>query len=94
MDEDHRLAVRRRVLKEAKVVLGDWSTIDCILRNVSDGGARLQFSDPVVLPEQFNLLLVASNTLQPVRRAWERGTSAGIEFAGPERPAPPRKFGG
>lgn len=94
MDEDHRIAVRRRVLKEAKVVLRDWSTIDCILRNLSDGGARLEFSDPASLPEQFDVLVVASSTLQPARCAWERGTSVGIKFAGPERPAPARKFGG
>ncbi len=74
------------------VVLHDSSTFNCFLRNVSESGARLDFSDPVDLPEQFELLLIANNTLRPVERMWKRGTSAGVRFTGPERPVPPHKF--
>ena len=92
MEEDRRDSTRRRSLKEAKVVLRDWSTFDCTMRNVSEGGARLEFSDPVALPDQFDLLIVASNTLVPAERVWERGTTIGIKFTGPEKQAPARKF--
>ena len=92
MDEERRAYVRHRVLKEAKVVLHDWSTIDCTMRNQAEGGARLDFSDPVALPERFDILVVSSNTLVPAERIWERGRTVGIKYAGPERPAPPRKF--
>ena len=44
MVEEHRASIRRRALKQAKVVLRGWSTVDCILRNVGEGGARLEFS--------------------------------------------------
>ncbi len=91
-DEEHRSSVRRRTLKGAKVVLRDWSTIDCIVRNQSDTGARLEFSDPVALPEQFELLITVTNTLTPAERVWVRGTAVGIRFTGPERTAPPRKL--
>ena len=92
MDQDRRRSVRHRTLKEAKVVLHDWSTIDCIIRNISEGGAHLDFSDPVALPEHFGVLLVATNTLVPADRVWERGKAAGVRFTGPEKHAPPRKL--
>lgn len=91
-DTERRASVRQRTLKSAKVVLRDWSTIDCVIRNASEDGARLDFSDPVALPDRFDLLLVATNMLVPAERIWERGTTVGIKITGPGRQAPPRKF--
>ena len=87
-----RKSPRKKTLKEAKVVLRDWSTIDCLLRNLGDGGARLEFSDPVTLPDTFNVLIVSTNSLIPAKRIWARGGAIGIQFTGPERPFPPRKL--
>ena len=90
--KSRRGAVRQRVLKEAKVVLSDWTVIDCLLRNMSDTGACLKFGDLVNLPEAFRLLIVSTNMLVPSARMWQRGELAGIRFTGPAKPAPPRKF--
>ena len=87
-----RKSPRKKTLKEAKVVLRDWSTIDCLLRNLGEDGARLDFSDPVTLPETFSVLIVSTNALTPAKRVWMRGKSAGIQFTGPEKQAPPRKL--
>ena len=92
MEEDRRTSVRHRTLREAKVVLHDWSTIDCIVRNISDGGAHLDFSDPVALPDHFEVLFVGAHTLVPADRVWERGAAAGVKFTGPEKQAPLRRF--
>ena len=96
MDEDpspsRRASGRRKTYKEAKVVLHDRSTIDCILRNLSDGGARLEFSDAIALPETFDLLIVSTQMLVPARRIWERAAHVGIQFTGPERSTHLRKF--
>ena len=92
MDQERRASVRHRALKEAKVVLHDWSTIDCIVRNLSEGGARLDFSDPIALPDHFEVLFIGTNMLVPADRIWERGVTAGVRFTGPGKSAPPRKF--
>ncbi len=92
MEQDRRASVRHRTLKEAKVVLHNSSTIDCIIRNIAEGGAHLDFSDPVALPDHFEVLIVANNVLVPADRVWERGRAAGIMFTGPEKPAPPSRF--
>ncbi len=92
MDQERRTSIRHRTLKEAKVVLHNSSTIDCIIRNISEGGAHLDFTDPVALPDQFEVLIVATSALVPAERIWERGKAVGIKFAGPEKHAPPSRF--
>jgi hypothetical protein len=87
----NRSAHRQRTLKEAKVVLSDWTTIDCLVRDISKGGARIAFGDAFSLPQEFRLLLVSTNTIVPVKLLWQRGKTAGVGFTGPEEPAHARK---
>jgi hypothetical protein len=92
MDDGRRVAHRRRTLKEGKVILSDWTGIDCVIRDLSDTGARLEFGGPTELPQTFRILVTSSNQLIPVELAWQRGLSVGVHFTGPGRDAPPRKF--
>jgi len=72
---------RKAVLKRAQVVF-EASSIDCIVENMSDGGARIRFGIPVVLPEVFALRF-HDGTTYPCRRNWARGTVMGLGFSGP-----------
>jgi hypothetical protein len=83
---------RQRTLKAARVLLSDdFSTIDCAIRDISKGGARLVFGDAFSLPQEFRLLLVSSNTIVPAKLLWQRAKQAGVAFTGPEEPAHARK---
>jgi hypothetical protein len=84
--EHHRSAHRKRTLKAAKVILTDWTTIDCTIRDISEGGARLVFGDAFKLPEEFRVLIVMTNTVVPAKLLWQRGLTAGVAFTGPEEP--------
>jgi hypothetical protein len=84
---EHRRLRRQRTLKAAKVVLTDWTTIDCTIRDLNEGGARLVFGDAFTLPGTFRLLTVSTNTIAPVELRWQRGKEAGVAFAGPAEPA-------
>jgi hypothetical protein len=86
----HRSSHRQRTLKAAKVVLTDWTMIDCTIRDISEGGARLVFGDAFSLPEEFRLLIVSTNMIVPVKLLWQRGLNAGVGFTGPEEPAAAR----
>jgi hypothetical protein len=88
----HRSEHRKRTLKQAKIVLTDWTIMDCTIRDISEKGARLVLGDVVTLPTEFRLLFVSSNTIVPVRVLWQRGTAAGVGFTGPEEPVPSRKI--
>ena len=48
---ERRKAGRSRVFKGAKLVLGASSLIDCVVRNVTNAGARIQIANTVDLPE-------------------------------------------
>jgi len=89
---DKRRSPRRRQLKDGKVVLSNWTTVDCTIRDVSEGGVRLTFGGPTGLPEMFKLLFVSGHCMRDVRTVWQKGLGAGLEFLGPEYTAPPRKF--
>jgi len=90
MDERRSTASRRRTLKKGKVVLSDSTVMDCLVRNLSETGARLEFGGPVSLPERFRVLVVGSNMLVPTALSWQRGLSAGVYFTGAGEPVPPK----
>jgi hypothetical protein len=89
---DKRTSPRRRTLKAGKVILSDWTSIDCTIRDLSEGGAKLEFGGVVILPPEFQLLIVSENTLIPTALVRHHGLQAGIRFTGPMRNAPPRKW--
>ena len=86
---EHRRARRRRTLKQGKVILTDSTTMDCTIRDLSEGGARLVFGGATQLPKTFSLVVLSDNTRRPAELLWQRGLSAGIAFSGPAKPAPP-----
>ncbi len=90
MDHD-RSSHRRRTLKTGKVVLSDSTVLDCLIRDMSESGARLEFGGPVELPREFRLFVAAANCVFPAELAWQRGLAAGVRFSGPGE-APPRKL--
>jgi hypothetical protein len=73
-----------RVLKRGKVFLHDHSTIiDCTVRDVSDGGARLQIGHFCILPSRFRLGFVSDGSIREtfeVRAVWRHADLIGVAF--------------
>ena len=91
--QDKRLSVRRRVLKDGKIVLmNNWSVFDCCVRDMSDTGARIRCQDPATVPDEFRLLIPNDNIIRNVRVAWRRQNECGLYFTGPPKVPPPRKW--
>jgi PilZ domain len=82
MPHDRRSERRQRVLKEGKVLVGDKTFIECVVRDISPGGARLEFAGPVSLPREFRLHIVSADLTVPAIFAWQRRLEAGIRFTG------------
>ena len=57
-----------------------YATMDCLVRNMSPGGARLIFSGPVVLPENFVLSIPAREKAINARVAWRSADEVGVVF--------------
>ncbi len=55
---ERRVHPRRRMFKGAKVVFNDRaSVVDCVVRDLSDTGARLVFKNFQPLPQRFQLVI-------------------------------------
>lgn len=65
------------------------SSMDCILREVSEQGARLEFSESVALPDVFELYLPNKDEYFRARVIWRKGHDIGITWT-PETILNPR----
>jgi hypothetical protein len=73
--------VRQRVLKGAQIVFkGHQALIDCVVLNLSDGGACLKVESPIGIPDTFDLMLDHAS-VRNCRVAWRKATQIGVQFA-------------
>lgn len=81
---EKRKTPRRRVLKEGKIVFADgMRVIDCTIRDMSDGGARLLIASTLGVPESFQLYQKSSGLLYPASIIWRQANAIGVRFEGP-----------
>jgi hypothetical protein len=77
---DRRQRPRFRVLKSARIVLNDRaSTLDCTVRNVSDGGACLVLATASILPLAFELS-IDGLPYRTCRVVWQYCNRVGVKF--------------
>lgn len=77
--DERRGGVRRTALKSARILGTDGTIVECKLRNISDGGARLELAAPQLLPHTFDLEI----TGLPARTCslrWAKGNLVGVQF--------------
>src|SRR3954451_11399225 len=74
LDPNQRAAPRMRTLIAAKISFNNGqSTLDCLIRNLSDTGAKLIVSAAGTLPECFDLIVAPKSLTRRARIAWRRG---------------------
>jgi hypothetical protein len=54
--------------------------IECIVRDLSDTGAKIRLFDPCELPSEFNLEIPSRRLRVQARLTWSRGTDHGLMF--------------
>lgn len=80
MDE-RRESRRRKTFLAGKVIFGaDRLAMDCAIRDLSAGGARLSFADPHGLPGEFALQLPSRVTVFRAEVRWRKGQEVGVKF--------------
>ena len=71
---------RRTILKGAKVVFNNGTgVLVCRVRDLSAGGARLEFAPRQTVPESFELH-VAGSPVRQCERRWQRNNIVGVRF--------------
>ena len=83
---ERRSAPRVRVLKKAKLIHpNNVSVFDCMIRDISEGGARLGCGNAAILPNEMQLMFFALREVRYVRVVWRRPDELGVQFLGPAR---------
>jgi hypothetical protein len=77
---ERRKSGRSRVLKSAKLVLDRSSIVDCVVRNLTNKGARIQIANTVNLPQAFEMTFDGGYSIRPCRLIWRSVTETGVEF--------------
>jgi hypothetical protein len=66
------------------------SVMDCLVRDISDNGARLIFSEAVNIPDIVELYIPQKEETLRAHVQWRLGGEVGVAFApGAQAPAPP-----
>jgi hypothetical protein len=82
--KNQRRSQRRRVLKEGKLIFGKGqSVVDCIIDNVSDGGAHIRITSSHGVPQDFYLVEANRGIIHKAEVAWRTTTGIGLKLLGP-----------
>ena len=85
--EGWRVSERRRerrhaVCEDAQIRLHGKAVLPCVIRDISAGGARLDYDPPPELPLEFRLCIPSTDLSVPAVVAWRSGGQVGIRFIG------------
>jgi PilZ domain len=78
---ENRTNKRRRCYLGARAIFNNReATMSCVVRNISEFGARLEFGACPALPESFELLLDSEAGYASARIVWQNLNHVGIAF--------------
>ena len=90
MDDNKRISPRLRSFLKGRVIYnGGQTNLECLIRDISSTGARLEFSSSVTLPDRFDLYLPHREETWKAHIQWRRGEEIGVAFDTIESAAPP-----
>lgn len=86
MSMNTRAHERERVLLPAKIIFNNKQSIfDCVVKDISSGGARLSVTSCLGIPDHFMLLIPFFDKRYPCWIIWSEMNEIGISFAPRER---------
>lgn len=90
MDVKPRSSTRVRTFLKAKLVFNDGnSSLDVVIRDLSETGARLQVGDSVALPDRFDVYIPKKDETRKARIRWRTDEEMGIVFEDGAASTPP-----
>ena len=78
--QERRKLQRGRTLKAGTISFNRAGGIDCRVRNMSPGGACLEVSSQVDVPNDFVLVVGYDKFMQTCHVVWRSDTRLGVEF--------------
>jgi PilZ domain len=88
--QDRRRTVRARVYYGGLIAFNARnSTMACVVRDLSDTGARVEFENTALLPDEVDFVIRRRSLCCQARIVWRHANQAGIAFRHPRRPNAP-----
>lgn len=76
---DKRDTQRQNVMKAGTILFGG-SGIDCLVRNMSVGGANLEVESQIGIPGSFDLVIEAEHSNHHCHVVWRKARRIGVAF--------------
>ena len=80
MSDEHRKGLRRRAFKGGSISFDRAAGIDCIVRNLSKGGAMLEVESPLGIPDDFTLVIKPEYLRRECHVVWRKAKQIGVRF--------------
>lgn len=78
---ENRIAERTRTFLKGRIEYNNGqASMECLIRDLSETGARVAVSDSVTLPDHFRLFIPKTNRWMNAQTRWRRGGLIGISF--------------
>lgn len=78
---DRRSEQRRRIFKGAVLRFdGGYASRECVVRSLSEHGARLSFGDALAIPAHFEMRISDQVAFRKVEVCWRRGGDVGVRI--------------
>ena len=78
---DRRTSTRQKSFLQGRIYYNNRrSSVDCLVRDISDTGARLVFSSAVTFPDVVEVYLSNKDEVCRAQVQWRRGNEVGIDF--------------
>ena len=78
---ERRSSARQKSFLQGRIYFNNRrSTVDCLIRDYSETGARLKFSETVAVPEAIELYIPNKEEIHRARVEWRSGDEMGISF--------------
>ncbi len=86
--EEHRKSLRGRTYLGGQITFNERSsTMDCLVRNLSQDGARILLPSTVGVPHEFELTVHGRNENFLARLIWRTPTEIGVAISRPVEPS-------
>jgi hypothetical protein len=77
---DRRQSVRDKVLYGGVAEINERSTMDCVVRNISERGACVELESAGTLPGEMNLTIARKGRSFLARLIWRQANKVGLAF--------------
>jgi hypothetical protein len=77
---EYRTAFRYRTNRSAKIFLNGGGIIECLVRDLSTRGARLEVADPKQISGDFFLMIQGMSDRFQCHVVWQTGNVIGVQY--------------